>query len=125
MLFPFLNNDSLCGRGGSINTHPGNRVFRGWIAERRESYMLADSKSDKTVITSTIFKRIQDQNPPGRFLQKVDGEHGRDTDPYSLSGHWVEIDDSKALSKISQALREGKKLLWFCTFHLHLSHIIY
>jgi len=104
---PHLN-DILCGRGGSINSHPGNRVFRGWIAERRESYNLAESKADKSRITSEIMERVQDQGPPGRFLQKiVEGDGSRRSEPYTLGGYWFEIDDSKALAKISQALREG------------------
>mmetsp|Transcript_18315 Transcript_18315/g.39586 ORF Transcript_18315/g.39586 Transcript_18315/m.39586 type:complete len:544 (+) Transcript_18315:99-1730(+) len=100
---PHLN-DVLCGRGGSINSHSGNRVFRGWIAQRKESYMLAESKSDKSRVTSEIFQQVRDQTPPGRFLHKiVEGS----TDPYNVSGWWIEIDDAKALAKISQALREG------------------
>lgn len=102
---PHLN-DILCGRGGSINSHPGNRVFRGWIAERRESYNLAESKADKSRITSEIMERVRDQGPPGRFLQKI-VEGDRKNDPYNISGYWHEIDGSKALAKISQALREG------------------
>lgn len=108
-------NDILCGRGGSINSHPGNRIFRGWIAERRESYNLAESKADKSRITSEIMEKVQDQGPPGRFLQKfIDkdnkrGQHESDRYGFAIStaGHWFEIDDAKALAKISQALREG------------------
>jgi len=97
--------DVLCGRGGSINSHPGNRIFRTWVSERKETYMLCTTKSGKTNITNSIFKRVKAQRPPGRFLQKVK-DPGR-PDPYNISGWWVEIDDTKALAKISQALREG------------------
>jgi len=67
--------------------------------------MLCTTKSGKTNITNSIFKRVKAQRPPGRFLQKVK-DPGR-PDPYNISGWWVEIDDTKALAKISQALREG------------------
>jgi hypothetical protein len=100
-------NDVLCGRGGSINSHPGNRVFRGWIAQRKESYNLAESKADKTRITAEILRIVRDQNPPGRFLQKIVEGAQKSSDPYTLSGWWTEVDDIKALAKISQALREG------------------
>lgn len=101
--------DVLCGRGGSINSHPGNRVFRGWIAQRKESYNLAESKAGKSSITAEILRTVRDQNPPGRFLQKIAeaGTSSKSSDPYTLSGWWHEVDDTKALAKISQALREG------------------
>jgi hypothetical protein len=99
-------NDVLCGRGGSINAHTGNVVFRRWIQERRESYNLADTKSAKTRITSEIFRRVKSLKPPGRFLHKIDapGTSGGIIDDEE---YWSEVDDTKALAKISQALREG------------------
>ena len=101
----FANRCSLCGRGGSINSHPGNRVFRGWIGERKDSYNLADTKADKSRITREVMEQVRDQTPAGRFLQK-EVAPGRKRDPYAR-GWWTEIDDAKALAKISQALREG------------------
>lgn len=107
-------NDVLCGRGGSINSHPGNRKFRDWVYQRKESYMLAKSKSDKTHVTADILYLVRNQTPPGRFLQKftVDQDGGRRRSKSSgstghLDGWWVEIDETKALAKCSQALREG------------------
>jgi len=100
-------NDVLCGRGGSINAHPGNRIFRGWVADRRESYNLAESKADKSRITAEILEKVRDQGPPGRFLQKLVEGKNKQNDPYGVNGYWFEIDDVKALAKISQALREG------------------
>ena len=105
----------LCGRGGSINSHPGNKIFRTWVGERKETYMLCTTKSGKTNITNSIFKRVKAQRPPGRFLQKV--KDPGTPDPYNISGWWVEIDDTKALAKISQALREGGKLYLPC-YHI-------
>jgi hypothetical protein len=99
---------SLCGRGGNINAHPGNLIFRDWVAERKESYQLAKTKVDKSKISYEIFYRVRDQSPPGRFLQKIAERDGKSKSrPYSLSGLWVEIDNTKALAKVSQALREG------------------
>jgi hypothetical protein len=100
---------SLCGRGGHINSHQGNLIFRDWVSDRKESYVLAKTKTEKTRITSEIFQRVIGQVPPGRFLRKIAGRDGGKvtSSPYSLSGTWVEIDDAKALAKCSQALREG------------------
>ena len=92
-------NDILCGRGGSINSHPGNVVFREWIHERKEEYNLAGTKSAKTQITNDIFERIKSLEPPGRFLHKKRSNN---------TSNWSEVDDTKALAKISQCLREGK-----------------
>ena len=85
---------SLCGRGGSINSHPGNITFREWVYKRKTQYNLANSKRDKTAVVNDVLSLVRGLNPPGRFLQKHN------------SG-WIEIDDAKAMAKISQALREG------------------
>jgi hypothetical protein len=91
--------DVLCGRGGGINSHVGNRVFRDWIADRRLDYNLASTKADKARVARQVMNKIIKQQPPGRFLQR---------DPTSGVGSWwVEIPEEKALAKISQALREG------------------
>jgi hypothetical protein len=103
-----IKTSSLCGRGGNINAHPGNLIFRDWVAERKESYQLAKTKMDKSKITYEIFYRVQNQAPPGRFLQKIADRDGKSkSNPYSLSGLWVEIEHTKAFAKVSQALREG------------------
>ncbi|KAL3784713.1 hypothetical protein HJC23_007722 [Cyclotella cryptica] len=96
----------LCGRGGSINAHSGNVTFRQWIQERRESYNLADTKSAKTRVTNEIFQRVRSLRPPGRFLQKTEAPVTNDNVADDVDW-WTEVDDTKALAKISQALREG------------------
>jgi len=92
--------DVLSGRGGGINSHPGNKVFREWIRERKEAYNLAVTKSEKAGVAHQVMNLVRNQQPPGRFLQR---------DPNSTAGHnlWVEIDGNRALAKTSQALREG------------------
>ena len=44
--------------------------------------------------------RVKERDPPGRFLQ-------RDPDCPSNLNAWVEIDETRAIAKTSQALREG------------------
>eukprot|EP00550_Attheya_septentrionalis_P001926 CAMPEP_0198287504 /NCGR_PEP_ID=MMETSP1449-20131203/6289_1 /TAXON_ID=420275 /ORGANISM="Attheya septentrionalis, Strain CCMP2084" /LENGTH=435 /DNA_ID=CAMNT_0043985463 /DNA_START=272 /DNA_END=1579 /DNA_ORIENTATION=- len=105
--------DVLCGRGGGINSHPGNKTFREWVKLEKGAYNSALTKSEKAKHTQFIVQKVKSLNPPGRFLQ-------RDTTATSarpslssgsgangLVGPWVEIDDIKALAKTSQALREG------------------
>lgn len=88
--------DILLGRGGSINSHEGNQVFREWVKARREEYNLAPNKAEKTRIARKVMDLVF--NSGGRFLQK---------DPTTSAHCWVEVDDLRALAKTSQALREG------------------
>ena len=87
-------NDVLCGRGGNINTHPGNESFRQLIELHRRSYLTARFKKDKRLITDTIVQKISSRG--GKFLS-------RDT----KSGLWYQVPDEKARDKTSQALREN------------------
>ena len=90
-------NDVLCGRGGGINSHPGNKAFRQWVRIEKESYNLAITKVEKTRISRKIVNKVRNLSPPGRFLMKDS----------SKPNFWVEIDDVKTMAKTSQALREG------------------
>lgn len=98
------NHDVLCGRGGGINSHPGNIAFRNWVRERKEAYNLAHTKAAKTNVSREILDRVASRKPPGRFLQREEIEKGPGM---KSSQFWVEIDDIKAMAKTSQALREG------------------
>ena len=64
-----------------------------------------------------VYDLVVSQDPPGRFLMREGGDmmKGRSGGPSltsmsAISGgrsYWVKIDDSKAMAKTSQALREG------------------
>jgi hypothetical protein len=86
--------DVLCGRGGNINTHPGNGTFRTLVEKNKRLYLTSRFKREKRVIAEGILHEIKRQSPPGRFLLKKDDV-------------WVEISHEKARDKTSQALREG------------------
>lgn len=90
-------NDVLCGRGGNINQHLGNITYRSYVQELKNKYNLTTNKEYKASISQSIVDRVHRMNPPGRFLKK---ESGGDC-------YWVEVDNAKAVSKTSQALREG------------------
>jgi len=93
--------DVLCGRGGSINSHPGNIRFREWVKVRKQAYNLATTKVSKARMCREVFNLVRGLNPPGRFLQRMDDS--------GITGGcwWMEINEQKALAKTSQALREG------------------
>lgn len=95
--------DVLSGRGGGINSHEGNKVFRELVNQRKEEYNLAQNKKEKIAVALQVVRQVQQQLPvPGRFLQK---------DPTLAGGSggqwWVEVNEAKALAKTTQALREG------------------
>lgn len=89
-------NDVLCGRGGSINSHPGNERFRQLVEKRKRVYLTARFKREKRLIASSIVSEIRGLDPPGRFLQMD-----------KASGLWKDIGEEKARDKTSQALREN------------------
>jgi hypothetical protein len=90
------DHDVLCGRGGSINSHPGNERFRQLVEKRKRVYLTARFKREKRLIANSILSEIRSIDPPGRFLSR---------DP--KSGKWYDIGDEKARDKTSQALREN------------------
>lgn len=86
-------NDVLCGRGGGINGHSGNISFRDMVKLQKEKYKETTDKDVKTGISQRIIDHVKSHG--GRFLQKE-------------GGLWIEIQHHKAISKTSQALREGE-----------------
>ena len=91
------DHDLICGRGGKVNAHPGNRRFRSWVNERKEAYTRAHAKGEKNAIAQSILQDIFSLNPPGRVLE---------FDP--KTGIYKQVSVKKAMSKTTQALREGE-----------------
>eukprot|EP00934_Nitzschia_sp_Nitz4_P000104 Nitzschia sp. Nitz4//scaffold104_size75438//10106//11434//NITZ4_005650-RA/size75438-processed-gene-0.39-mRNA-1//-1//CDS//3329532368//104//frame0 len=89
--------DVLLGRGGGINGHDGNKVFREWVRVRKEDYNLAGTKAEKARVAHEVMDLVHREG--GRFLQRVNAP--------GTAGWWVEVDEPRALAKTSQALREG------------------
>lgn len=90
------DHDLICGRGGKVNAHPGNRRFRSWVNDRKEAYTRAQAKGEKNAIAQSILEALFSQNPPGRVLQFDE-----------KNGMYSEVSFKKAMSKTTQALREG------------------
>lgn len=63
------DNDVICGRGGAINNHPGNKRFREFINEFKYAY-LHESKQKKPKVAMRVLELVKQSNPPGRFLMK-------------------------------------------------------
>lgn len=90
------DHDVLLGRGGLINTHPGNNWYRRLVHSNRALYDQA-KKHTKLLVSRAIVHHVQAQDPPGRFLEKD-----------KSTGLWKEASYDKAVHKTSQALREKK-----------------
>lgn len=87
-------NDVLYGRGGGTNHHPGNKIYRKTVEDRKLDYVNS-KRLDKPLVALEIIREWRGQDPPGRFL-KLDEK----------TGHWHDVGDKKAREKTSQALRE-------------------
>jgi hypothetical protein len=89
-------NDVLCGRGGKVNSHPGNKQFREIVEGLKEIYLAKTTKKlEKAHVAAQIIITIRTMDPPGRFLKED-----------SNDGMWYDIGDIKARKKAGQALRE-------------------
>ncbi|KAL7525599.1 hypothetical protein ACHAWF_001661, partial [Thalassiosira exigua] len=89
--------DVLSGRGGRINSHPGNVRFRSAVDSLKREYLDPRTKKvEKARIAAQIASEVRARHPPGRFLKE---------DPHT--GLWVEIGDERAWKKAGQALRES------------------
>lgn len=94
------NNDVLAGRGGRINSHPGNIQFRELVHKHKHQYLSQQTKKlEKVKIANLIVQTIRNMDPPGRFLKED-----------NTSNCWVEIGDEKARKKAGQAMREKAEL---------------
>ena len=91
------DHDLICGRGGKVNAHPGNRRFRSLVNDRKEAYTRAYGKGEKNAIAQSILQVLFSLNPPGRVLQ-FDNKNGT----------YTEVTVKKAMGKTTQALREGE-----------------
>lgn len=84
--------DVLCGRGGLINKHPGNVVYRR-VVDYNKPYYQSVHKKHRILVSQSIVQSIL--NFGGRFLTLG-----------AKSKSWMEIGYKRAVQKTSQALRE-------------------
>lgn len=124
---PHLNDvlfvDDNCQDDSKINKKwPGNRQYRAWIQARWQDFLSA-SRSAQTVLAKQVIELVIQQDPPGRFLERLsvpvvpvvvensnnaadagDNNNGGAPKPKSV---WVELDETAVLMELSKALWEG------------------
>ena len=91
--------DVLCGRGGLTNTHPGNAWYRNLVRANRPYYR-SSPKHGKILVAKAIVNHVFSQNPPCRFLEKL-----------NTNGKWYPVNWKRSVDKTSQALRERERHL--------------
>jgi hypothetical protein len=84
--------DVLCGRGGAVNRHPGNKNYLDLVHLNKGHYTTCPAV-EKHMISRSIVLAIRELR--GRFLEKN-----------NIDGTWSDIGNKKATEKTSQALRE-------------------
>lgn len=73
LIFGHHENDVLLGRGASTNIHPGNVAFRATCALRKQDFDAATNAHKRDIAIETV-QSVLALDPPGRFLERVDGE---------------------------------------------------
>jgi hypothetical protein len=106
----------LCGRGGGINKHYGNIMYRRVVEYNKKVYKQVP-KRHRMLVSRSIVQAIL--NAGGRFLQ----EHSQSSNTTAVAAsigtandstnhdsattsEWTEIQFRRAVQKTSQALRE-------------------
>jgi hypothetical protein len=97
--------DVMLGRGVSITNWPGNVRFRELIVNWKVEYTQTGRHYRKKVIAGRIYQEILRRG--GRFLRQIESKEEADNVGVpSGTKAWVIVDESVAIRKIKQALRE-------------------
>ena len=92
------SSDILSGKGKGPAAALGNKFFSKLIRQYKYEYQNQINNKLKRRIAQRVLDNIKNQEPPGRFVKSTGGKIKA----------WVVQDDSFAMSKISQALREKR-----------------
>jgi hypothetical protein len=104
--------DVLCGRGGQINKHVGNIVYRRVVEFNKAVYKQVP-KQQRCLVSQSIVQTVV--NHGGRFLQQEESESAPGAAVSQMASNlsilssrtvWKEIPFRRAVQKTSQALRE-------------------
>mmetsp|Transcript_2044 Transcript_2044/g.4138 ORF Transcript_2044/g.4138 Transcript_2044/m.4138 type:complete len:474 (+) Transcript_2044:536-1957(+) len=101
--------DVGCGRGQRYCNHVGNQRFRSIVAEHVETYLRAKTKLAKTALIVSILEQVKKGTNDQRSSSSQPGDQGRFV-KQNEDGSWVELCDSAARDKVSNALRSAVAL---------------
>jgi hypothetical protein len=94
----YTERDILCGKGGRVNHHAGNRVFLRLVQRNKDHYRRLEKKASKDMVIRSILLSLQ-QN--GRRFRQWNTEIGQ----------WKTISWERAYNKVRQALREPDRIV--------------
>ena len=118
--------DTLLGRGGKINCHPGNLKFHSLVASYKSGYNDAP-RWKKAGIARELVMEWRRLDPPGRFLARMDktmadakkeageqkesngdgiGGRGEKKKQKDIQSLWYEVGEEKAHEKTMHCLRQ-------------------
>jgi hypothetical protein len=103
-------NDVLLGRGAFVDRFQGNVKFRSLIRQYKDAYRAALHHSGKAAMAQQIVNAVHAYQ--GRFLRKLELSNSSSTDGGAeasgakQSPAWEIVDNSVALEKVKQALRD-------------------
>ena len=89
-------NDVLCGRGRNMNSYIGNINFRALLMEYQDKFFAGATRYNKQRIILEIITKIKSKG--GRFLERPCKGIEK--------GLWKNVEESKAMIKTDQALRD-------------------
>lgn len=98
------DNDVICGRGKSVS-HPGNLKFRQLVLNRKDEYMQAKRREDKTRIATEIVEELRNSQRPSRYAYIACFVISFPRSSY--------LTPSSFLSDLSFLLKDVKTNLWF------------
>lgn len=95
--------DVLCGRGGLINKHIGNIIYRR-VVEHNKPFYQSVQKRHRILVSQSIVHTIL--NRGGRFLSEDTQTIANEDGTRSTFTLWKSVATTRAIQKTSQALRE-------------------
>lgn len=95
--------DVLCGRGGLINKHIGNIIYRR-VVEHNKPFYQSVQKRHRILVSQSIVHTIL--NRGGRFLSEDSQTITNEDGTRSSVTLWKPVATTRAIQKTSQALRE-------------------
>lgn len=89
--------DFLFGRGVAIHKHPGNVILRKLVTKSKSNYQ-GNTRDARKRLSYKIYAEMKGLDPPARFLLRE-----------SVESDWIEVDEDKAIMKISQSLSDERR----------------
>ena len=96
-----ITSSDVTGRGKGAQAREGNAFYSSLIRQYKTEYQNAVDPKLKRGIVQRVLDIIKNQEPKGRFMKRVEGQHQQ---------VWIVQDDDFAWKKISQALQEKPRV---------------